>query len=112
MRNMRRMQLQAGRESSIARGNSPNEPTAESVKNGTNHLQNYVCAAESAQVESANEPTRRSEVPVRLATDSPFLRASQTDVLCSVRGAQSLWRLGQCRKMALERRATWPKSFT
>ena len=61
MRSMRRMQLQAGRESSIARGNSPNEPTAESVKNATNHVVQYVCAARSAKMERANEPTQPSE---------------------------------------------------
>jgi hypothetical protein len=61
MRNMRRMQLQAGRGSSIARGNSPNEPTVESVKNTTNRLAEYVCAAESARVGRENEPTQLSE---------------------------------------------------
>jgi hypothetical protein len=69
---------------------APNEPTAESVKNGTNHLQKYVCAAESAQVERANEPTRLSGLPVRPATESPFLRASQTDVLVQRSGGLNL----------------------
>jgi hypothetical protein len=80
MRSMRSMDAEPNRP--VSRPfDAPNEPIVESVKNGTNRLQKYVCAAESAQVERANEPTRRSEVPVRPATESPLLRASQTDVL-------------------------------
>jgi hypothetical protein len=57
----RDLPLQAGRRSSIAGENSLNEPTAESLKNMTNRLAEYVCAAESARVGRENEPTQLSE---------------------------------------------------